>query len=220
MFLPQSGSAPSKRVRFGRYVARRLRRANKSSLADGVVAVNHDVKATSRATEDALEALEDARADRDAADEALDLPTQTARAALAGRSVDAAQQRPYTDIFPNGIDEYIAAPLAAQVSRYRTLRARVVEALPESDTVRVTLLAALDAGLVTWQAAVEAVDAAQQAVVLARAAEARAADAWSRQLERTYGVLVSELGRTAARRFFPRQRRNSGDSTMGPADDA
>jgi hypothetical protein len=38
---------------------------------------------------------------------------------------------------------------------------------------------------------------------------AKATDAWTKQMEKTYGALVVELGRAAAERFFPRVARKA-----------
>jgi len=196
-----------------------LRRVGRPALAEAIVAANTAIKEAARVTDEALEALEDMRADRDALDDALDLAAQSARAALAGRRVDAVKHAPYTTIFPAGIEYYTVAPLDAQVRRYGELRARVVEALPADDVVRVALVEALDRDLPAWGQASEAVDSARTTVELARSRQAAAVDAWVRQIERTYGALVEALGRTEARRLFPKRSGRDGTRTTPDAGD-
>lgn len=210
MELPRDTAAPAVRVRFGRYVARRLKRAGFGALAEDATRVTAAVKSSARALEDALELVEDALANRDVVDDTLDTASQDGRNRLAGRGVDAMQTAPYTRIFPEGIGYYIAAPLDAQVQRYQELRARVTEHLPPDDAVRVALLAALDQGLAGWQDAVAALVTARANAALAAGALDQTTDAWTRQMERIYGALVAEVGKTAARRFFPRARASGG----------
>lgn len=210
MELPRDTAAPAVRVRFGRYVARRLKRAGLGALAEDAARVTAAVKSSARALEDALELVEDALADRDVVDDTLDTASQDGRNRLAGRGVDAMQAAPYTLIFPEGIGYYIAAPLDAQTQRYQELRARVTEHLPPDDAVRVALLAALDQGLAGWQDAVAALVTARANASLAAGVLDQATDAWTRQMERIYGALVAEVGKAPARRFFPRARASGG----------
>jgi hypothetical protein len=52
----------------------------------------------------------------------------------------------------------------------------------------------------------------------ARAASvvAKATDAWRRQVEKTYGALVQEIGRSAAEGYFPRPRTTAKASAPTP----
>ncbi|MDI1452144.1 hypothetical protein [Polyangium sp. 6x1] len=150
--------------------------------------------------------MQDALADRDAADDDLDRTAQTARAALAGRSVEAARTAPYTLIFPDGIDYYIAAPLDAEVSRYGELQSRLDELLPEADPVRQEAVPAINAGVVAFTGAAEALIKARTEEALAGTRLEAAEDAWGRLMTKVYGVLLAELGRSAAERFFPKAK--------------
>jgi hypothetical protein len=79
--------------------------------------------------------------------------------------------------------------------------------LPAGDDVRKTTVKAIAAGLKAFTAVADAVDSARTAESLASTKIAKAIDAWEKQMEKTYGALVSELGRAAAERFFPRAPR-------------
>jgi len=206
MQLPKDSAAPGVRVRYGRYTIRRLRRRGHDALADDLSAVTSALKAAARAREDAEESAEDARADRDAADESLDLVAQEARNTLAGRSLDAAKTSPYTELFPEGIGHYTAAALDAQEARYKQLRARAEAHLAKDDAVRKALLTGIDKGLDAWRAGRSAVDDALNDVAQAEVALAKATDAWTRQVEKTYGALVQSVGRTRAEAYFRRAR--------------
>lgn len=216
MQLPREGSSAQVRVRFARYVLRRLRQAGLSSLATDVERANAALKLASRAAEDAQEPVQDALADRDAADQRLDGHAQDARASLAGRSRDAAREEPYTLIFPDGISYFIAAPQDEQQERYRKLVARVKKHLPTKDAVRAALPKQIEDGLEAFSSAIEALQKAESAADDADAALKRATAAWIRQLERTYGALIAEVGRSEAEAFFPRNRAKAGKAAVEP----
>lgn len=219
MQLPPATSSYRVRVRYGRYVVRRLRRAKQDQLAADAATVTNALRENGRSWEDADDAIQDALADRDAADDDLDSAAQIARNALAGRSVGAMQESPYTDIFPAGIGYYTAAPLDEEVKRYGELGERLTEHLPATDQVRKTAVKAIDAGVTDFEAAVKQLDKVQTAEALASTRLSKATDAWTKQMEKTYGVLVAELGRTAAERFFPRmsRRNRGGKGEEGPS---
>ncbi|MDP3273557.1 MAG: hypothetical protein Q8Q09_00075 [Deltaproteobacteria bacterium] len=206
MQLPRENSGVLARVRFGRYVVRRLKQAKLDTLAKDAERVTTALKAAGRAHEDALEPGQDALADRDAADEALDTVAQNARANLAGRSKNAAREEPYVLIFPEGISEYIAAPVDEEEARYRKLIARVQKHLPAKDPVRVGVVPAIEAGLKQYAAALKDLHRAEESADTAAVALRRASTAWTRQLERIYGALIAEVGKSAAEAFFPRTR--------------
>lgn len=219
MKLPDKAAHYDVRVRLGRYVARRLRRDGKTQLAADVTKVTEAVLATGRAKEDAEWPLQDALADRDAADDDLDDTAKTARARMAGRSVDAPRTAPYTYVFPEGIDYYIAAPLDQEVPRYTELSKRLADHLEPKDPVRVEALPAIKKGLEAFSTASKAVDAARTELALADTRQVAAEEAWDRQIEKTYGVLVAEMGRARAERFFPKARKarkGGGDDTTEP----
>lgn len=206
MQLPKENAAAAVRVRYGRYVARRLRRAGYAALSESLAQSTAALKSAARSADDSEELIEDALADRDAADAALDTAAQEARNRLAGRGLQAAQESPYTDLFPLGIGYYTAATLDEQERRYKELADRAETHLPKTDEVRKALVPVLVAGLKAWREGVTAVDDARTEAAKAGTVVAKATDAWRRQVEKTYGALVQELGRAGAEGFFPRSR--------------
>lgn len=179
------------------------------------------LRESGRAWEDAGDATQDALADRDAADDELDEAAKTARAALAGRSGDAVREEPYVSIFPHGASYYTAAPVDEEAARYGELKQRLAEHLPASDAVRKSTIKAIDAGVAAYAAAKTAVDEAHTAESIALTRLTKATDAWTRQLEKTYGALVGDLGRARADTFFPRLRgKTKGGGEADPAADA
>ncbi|UQA57951.1 hypothetical protein [Polyangium aurulentum] len=204
MRLPPPSAHYSQRVRYGRYVARRLRRTKRAALAADVEAATNELLKLGRAVEDADQPVQEAMADRDGADDDLDLATQNARAALAGRSADAIKRAPYTLVFPEGIAYYTAAPLDQETIRYGELRRRLEEHLPADDSLRKDTVATLNMGLDTFSAAMEALGQARTEAALAETRLAAAEDAWGRLMTKIYGSLLGELGRAPADRFFPK----------------
>jgi hypothetical protein len=183
-----------------------LRRAKRLSLATDVEAATLEVLKRGREVEDADGPVQDAMADRDAADDDLDNAAQEARAKLAGRSADAVNTAPYTLIFPQGIGYYTAAPLDEETERYDELRKRLVELLATDDPVRKEAVPALDVGLTAFTAAMDALSKARTEEALASTRLDAAEDAWARIMTKVYGLLLSELGRSGAARFFPKPK--------------
>ncbi len=206
MRLPPTGSSYTVVARYGRYVTRRLRRAGRADLAESAERATIAVRDTGRAWEDADDPIQAALADRDAADDDLDDATNEFRAGLAGRSKDAEKEAPYTLIFTKGVGYFTAAPVDENVQRYDELTARVVDALPATDPARKTLVTALNKGVPALKAAEEALGAAETAEGIAGTKARSAIRAFERVMEKTYGALVSELGKAAAERFFPKTR--------------
>lgn len=206
MQLPPPTSRYAARVDYGRYVARRLNRAGRAALAKSARAAADAVLAAGRALEDARFEVQDAIADRDAADDALDNGAKDLRHALASRSRTAVRESPYTDIFPEGIEHYTVAALDDEEARYDELRTRVEAHLPAKEPQRKKSLDALAAGLTAWREAVRALNTARTAESLASTKLANAIDAFNRQMTKTYGALVADLDKPAAERFFPRAR--------------
>jgi hypothetical protein len=205
MQLPRASAVYSALVYYGVYLSRRLQAAKLLDLCAEVKQVNDGVKAAGRARDDANEPIQDAMASRDALDAALDVTTANARAALSGRSAKAMKEAPYTEIFPDGVDFYTAAPLAEQVRRYNLLVERAQAFLPDSDPVRVTLSEQIPALLSDYSAAVDTLDAArsQKSILDSRLDEAE--DTWRRTVERTYGALLSRFGKgNYLEGFFPK----------------
>ena len=215
MRLPPSAAHFSQRTRCGNYVARRLRRARMVALAADVELVTDQVLTAGRAVEDADKPIQNALADRDASDDDLDEAAQTARLKLAARSIDAVDTAPYTLIFPQGVGYYTAAPLDEEVKRYKELKSRIEASLPAADKLRVKTVAAIDGGLVAFSKAVEELNAARTDEALAATRLSAANEAWERQMEKTYGAIVSQVGKGKAERFFPKSRGKGGGGSSG-----
>ncbi|MDC3955849.1 hypothetical protein [Polyangium jinanense] len=201
---PDEDAAFSHNVHYGRYVTRRLRRAQRASLAADVEAATLLVLQRGREWEDAKGPVQDARADRDAADDELDSVAQDARANLAGRSADAVKKAPYTLIFPDGIGYYTAAPIDEEKKRYDELQKRLTEHLPANDEVRKDAVPKIAAGLDAFDDAERALAASLTAESLASTRLDAAEEAFRRLMTKVYGLLVSELGKPAAEKFFPK----------------
>lgn len=212
MRLPADSSEFMAFVRYGRYVTRRLRRAGLTSLSQDAEKVTQEVKTAGRLWEDADEPIQDAMADRDAADDDLDIAAQKLRATVASRALGADKRAPYTQIFHQGISFYTAAPLDQEEARYGELRLRVQEHLPESDGARQEAVTAIDAGLKTFRQAVDELHAAEAREAMAGTRARSTIAAFSRQMEKTFGALVVEVGKAEAERFFPKVR---GGKTSG-----
>lgn len=206
MQLPASAAHYSSRIRFGRYVARRLKRARLTSFANDATKATAAVLAAGRAAEDAEGPVQDAMADRDATDSDLDASAQDARVKLAGRSADAVTKAPYTQIFPDGVGFYVAAPLDEQDARYSLLSQRLATHLPANDKVRTATITAITAGLADFATATKELTMARNASSIADAHLGTAEDAWEKQMEKTYGALVVDIGRAAADKFFPKAK--------------
>lgn len=209
MRLPNADAHYSRRVDYGFYVVGRLRRARFANLSADVEKLTRELKKAGRDAEDAREAVIFAMAERDGIDGDLDFAAQSARAELAGRGVDASKAEPYISIFDKGIDYYIAAPVGQQNARYNELIKRMEEHLPAADTLRVATVDTVVSGLAAYDTAVKALDDARAKESMLMTALERAEEAWDRQLERTFGALVAELGRTRANGFFPRVGKRS-----------
>lgn len=204
MQLPAESSSYTVRVRFGRYLGRRLRRAGLDVLAMDAEKATAALKAAGRAWEDADEPAQDAMADRDAADDALDVVAQEARNNLAGRGVGADKQEPYTLLFPLGIGYYIAAPLDEEERRFGELVERAEAHLPANDAVREVIVSRVKEGLASFQAAAQQLEKARTASALAATELDRASERWRKQMEKTYGAIIAERGKQEAERMFPR----------------
>ncbi len=213
MRLPDPDAHYSHRVRCGGYVGRRLRQAKLTTLAADVEAVTAEVLQSGRALEDATGPVQHARADRDAADDSLDDIAQEGRAKIAGRSADANKSAPYTSIFPEGVEYFVAAPINQERARYTELAKRFEKYLDETDEVRVSVVPALYAGIEAFGAASEAVEQALAGEALASTRLDVAEDDWAKLLTKVYGVLLGEVGKKRAERFFPKIRGKSEDAS-------
>lgn len=209
MQLPHDNAHYSVRVEFGTYVVRRLKRAQFTALATDIALASAELKAKGRAWEDSAESLQNAMADRDGADDDLDDNAQHARANLGGRSVSAVKEAPYTLIFPQGIGYYTAARLEDEVGRYTEFGARVSAHLPDGDSIKAPTLQANTQGIADFQAGTAALQQAALQRSMLRTELLQAVEAWNRLMEKIYGLLVAELGKKAAERFFPKSRNKS-----------
>ena len=209
MQLPKEGTHCSNVTRFSRYAARRLRRAGKTGLAKDILTACATVRERGREWEDLEDGVQDALADRDGADDDLDTIAQGARNTLAGRSVTAAKEEPYSLIFHAGIGYYTASPLEEEESRYEELSERITKHLPANDAVRKTAPAAIKKGIAGFKAASADLDKAERARGIARTDLDRAIRNALRQLEKVYGAILSEEGKAAAEAYFPKSSRAS-----------
>jgi hypothetical protein len=209
MQLPKDNLHYAVRVRYGVYVARRLRRAKLSALSEAVSAATSLIRATGRARDDAEDTVQESLADRDAADVALDLIAATTRVTLAGRGLKAVKEAPYTQIYPDGVAYYTAAPLDQEVTRYQELATRLQKYLPADDVCLQHVPAVLE-GVADFQAGVDALQEARRAKSLLATDLEAAEDAWAHLLERTYGALIEQFGKGAlVESFFPKAKRAS-----------
>lgn len=215
MRLPASSAGYRRRVRYGRYVTTRLRHARREEAAAAVEAATREVRDTARAVEDASEPVEEALALRDACDSDMDDAAQECRLKLASRSLDAMTKAPYTAIFPKGIDYYIAAPVLESGKRMLELATRVETNLPADDEQR-EVADVLRGGADAYQPALNRVAEARTGLALARTARDAATEDWEALMERTFGLLVADLGRRRANRFFPRYSRASDHASEEP----
>lgn len=214
MRLPSETSRHAVRYAYGRYVARRLRRAKLGEFEAEVKARTADIKAAEAGVGEREEVRQDALADRDASDDELDDLAKRHRRAIEGRDTNANRERPYIDLFPDGIAYYTAAPLDEQEVRYTLLVRRYEEHLPEGDPVRAEA-GLLTGGLAGWVEAKKALAQAELEVALAKNAVDRAVEAWETTLRRVYFRLAERLGKTAAERFFPAVGRRAKRETDG-----
>ncbi len=207
MELPSKNRNYSTFINFGRYVAGRLTAAKLTALASGVIAVGESVKSKGRLWEDARLAETTRLAERDVADDALDTTARELRLSLMSRNLGAQKEPPYTAIFPQGLGYYTAARVDDNADRYRELLTRAEANLPADDAALVALRDNLPAQIEDWVRAKDALEAARVATGVARTELEAAVDAWMVLLDRTYGSLVTEVGRRAADSFFPRRGR-------------
>lgn len=219
MQLPFPSAHYSQRVAFGTYVTRRLRKAKLNAMAVDAEITTQAVKTKGRLHEDANLPIQAALADRDGADIDLDGAAQTLRAGLAGRSVNAINEAPYTHIFPLGISYYTAARLDEQVPRYTELQQRITQHLPASDPLQKPALDDIAVGLSDYNIATSALSQARIQEAMAQSALDAAEEDWERLMEKIYGILVSELGRKAAEQFFPRAKSRAKSKKNTPADE-
>lgn len=206
MRLPARTTSNVARLTFARYVARRLRRARLTDEEGEVRAATTALSEASGALGEAELAVSDWLADRDAADDDLDDTAKRHRQAIEGRGVNANRDKPYTDIYPDGMAWYLNAPLGDQVSRYELLARRYETFLAADDPVRAEA-PLIRHQVAQWTAARAQVEQAELDVAMARAKVQRAIEAWGQTLTRLYFRLAEKYGKAQAERFFPRANR-------------
>lgn len=206
MRLPSPSAHYSQRVRVGRYVARRLRQARKQPLATSLESATNALKLAGRAWEDSEDSIQDALADRDGADDDLGKLAQTARAALAGRSLDATKTAPYIHIFPDGITYYTRAPSGQLGARYEELLKRLTAHLPAKDPVLVQSQKEIKVGLDAHAKAMSELTRLRTEQSLLSTKLAAETATWNQAVEKIYGTLIAEVGKSSAENFFPQIR--------------
>ena len=215
MRLPGRNRNYQTHVDYGRYVAARLSQNKQEELMAVVQGASSAVKTQGRAWEDATEAVTERTAKRDGVDDDLDGCAKDFRLKLASRHVGADREGPYTAIFPKGIGYYTAAPVGQNEARYRELLTRAQAELPSNHPELEKLQSAVPELVDDYREAVAALDKARTEAAMARTALEAEIDDWMVQMEKTYGELVTEKGRRAAERFFPR-RSSTADVQVEP----
>jgi hypothetical protein len=94
MRLPSKTAAYERRVDYGTYSTRSLRRARQADLAEALEVATEAVLSAGRAWDDARRSTFAAHADRDAADADLARVAQQARLSLASRELGAEKTAP------------------------------------------------------------------------------------------------------------------------------
>lgn len=218
MRLPQKTASVASRLNYARYLGQRLRRAKLSAEESEVKALTDMLRQAELAETALEEELTSLYADRDGADDDLDDFTKRHRQAIEGRATNANKERPYTDIYPDGVAWYTASPLADQVRRYELLVLRYTTFLPEDDPVRAEV-SLITQALASWKEASERLGKAELDVAVARAKTARAVNEWEEGLRRLYFRLAERLGKSHAERFFPKSSRgNRLGNEVGPGE--
>lgn len=208
MRLPHKNASVLSRLNYARYTGQRLRRAKLTSEEDEVKALSTAIRQAELAETALEEELTSLYADRDGCDDDIDDVTKRHRQAIEGRATNANKQRPYTDIYPDGVAWYTASPLAEQVSRYELLVRRYGEFLPEGDPVRAEAPLITQA-LAAWKEASDRLAKVELDLAMARAKTAQAVGAWEEGLRRLYFRLAERFGRAQAERFFPKASRGN-----------
>lgn len=219
MYLPSAKSSWTIHVRFGSYVARRLRTAQLNDLTEAVKAASLKAQELGRLCEDASSVVQESIADRDAADQLLDGCVREVRRKLIARSNNAEKEAPYTLIIPDGLRWYIAAPVDEKLSRYKQLRDRLTSYLAEDDQVRVEVVPRLSAALDSCAQAVQHLEDSRNAETRSRDTLDLGLSEWRSLMDRTYGALVNMYGRSGAEAFFP-NRSSSATNQSSPSSQA
>lgn len=203
MYVLPKQAAPHQRVRYGLYVARNLRRGGFEAWATLMTTAALLVRERARAWEDAEAEAYGASADRDAADRSLDTTAQNTRAHLAGRSKSANKEKPYTQIFPDGVIWYTTSPMPEQVSRYTLFVDRLQTFLPEGDPARAAV-GEVEAGINQYKAGIETKNTADNQAELKAQQLEEAERAFDSTAAKVFGLLAAHFeSRTEAEKFYP-----------------
>jgi len=212
MQLPKESGSYGSLVRVAVYTSRLLRRSKYEALAADLIVGLTSVRRRGRIWEDSEDAVQGGLADRDGADDDLDDVGQEARLGVASTSVAAVREAPYTQIFPQGVGYYTAAPLDQEVTRYTELKQRLETHLPEANPIRVNAVPRIEMGIIEFTAATNTLTAAERDQVIARTELVHAIRSLRRQLEKTYGLLVADIGKIKAERYFPKVKSSKKDA--------
>lgn len=191
------------------YLIGRLTRAHHEDLAALMTRSRDGYLMRKRALDDAHEPIVLAIAARDSLDDALDDNAQGHAAALRGRAPNAARERPYTDVLPDGIDAVIASSIAETAKAYGELVDRVNRYLPEGDAVRNGLTREIPPLVQEFLAAKSGVEEATSKKAMLQTDFDAAEDELDRTFEKVAGALIERVGKKQANRCFPRKTRRS-----------
>ena len=213
MQLPKESGSYVPLVRVAVYTSRRLRRSKHDALAADLIVGLTQVRRLGRAWEDSADTVQGSLADRDAADDGLDDVGQETRLGVASTGVAAVREAPYTQIFPHGVGYYTSAPLDQEVTRYTELKQRLEAHLSATNPIRLDAIPRIESGIAEFTAATTEVASAERDQAIARTELVHAARSLRRQLEKTYGLLVSEVGKAKAERYFPKVKSKKAEET-------
>ena len=129
------------------------------------------------------------------------------QARLYGRSAVAKYEAPANVIFDGGLGALTTADVDDKEEAYRQFIRRIEDNLPATDAVRIEFLPVLKEQLEAFQAAEEAIKAANVDLKARKDELALAITAWETVMIETYGLLFAELGKKKAGRYFRKTAR-------------
>ena len=206
MRLPPESAAFDRRVSYGRYVARRLRRHGSIQAADDLNQHNTELRQLGRAWEDLDDNIQEALAERDAANDEIAGTVRQLRHSLASRFLGADKQDPYRRIFPDGIAYYLAAPWPQRRARYLSLVWRLQGDLPEEHPDRAAYVQPLTEQIAALRETESALEDAYRQKEGAAFDLDRAKARWDREMEKVYAALLQQMSRAEVEAFFPKHR--------------
>lgn len=216
MRLPQESAAYSQRVSYGCYTEAALLSEGLEAEAAAVRVQIENVKTAGRTSEDHQEKLFGARARRDLATWHINRAIQTLGLGLRSRGLGATTRAPYTLIVPNGIDEYLEAPIPQVVQRVTLLKERVTLHLDPADPLRVALLNDIEGPLNRWMAAQAALEEARRHRAHASQVLDTAERAFDKVLTDIWADRVKAEDKAKAERFFAKINRKASTRTAEP----